>query len=345
MAALSFVLALYLRLGDDMLRLGAAADRALWRRVHADRRRRVPGDRALPRHLALRLAAGPVQHRPRGDADRADLSAGHVPVHPARHAAALDPADRLAGADRAARRAAARLSPVQGPRPRPPLRARPRRQRAGAADQHQGRRRHLHPRDACATRMRSTGSSACCPTRRRGSAGRSTACRCSARSMRSKRSSPISTGAAGGRKSWSSRRRAWPAPRCAGCSTAPTRWRSRWRGCRGSPNSSRRGPSPPRFVEPIALEDLLGRPQAVLDRDGDGAADPRPPRSRHRRRRDDRLGAGPADRGLRAGAADPARQQRIPALRDRRRTARALPGAGDPSRCSAMCATGAGSRR
>ena len=138
---------------------------------HRDRRGGLPGDRALSRHLALRLAARSVQHRPRRDADRADLSAGHVSVHPARDAAALDPADRLAGADRAARRAAARLSAVQGSRPRPPPRARPRRQRAGAADQHQGRRRHLHPRDACATATRSTGSSACCPTRRRASAG------------------------------------------------------------------------------------------------------------------------------------------------------------------------------
>ena len=49
---------------------------------------------------------------------------------------------------------------------------------------------------------RCTAWSACCPTRRRGSAGRSTGCRFSGRSIRSKRSSPISTGAAVDRTSW-----------------------------------------------------------------------------------------------------------------------------------------------
>ena len=53
-------------------------------------------------------------------------------------------------------------------------------------------------------------------------------------------------------------------------------------------------------LEPIALEDLLGRPQAVLDRDGDGAAGPRAPGPGHRRRRHDRRRAVAPDRG--AGA-------------------------------------------
>ena len=203
MAALSFVLALYLRVGDEMLTIlepklivlyGVAFTliagavflvtglyRGIWRYA------------SLPDLFNIARAAALTG---------LDLSAGHVPVHPARHAAALVSADQLAGAGRAARRAAARLPPVQGPPPRSSVRARPRRQRAGPADQHQGRRRHVHPRDACATRTRCTGWSACCPTRRRGSAGRSTACRCSARSMRWKTSSPISTGAAGDRTSW-----------------------------------------------------------------------------------------------------------------------------------------------
>ena len=49
---------------------------------------------------------------------------------------------------------------------------------------------------------RCTAWSACCPTRRRGSAGRFTGSRFSGRSIRWKRSSPISTGAAGDRTSW-----------------------------------------------------------------------------------------------------------------------------------------------
>ena len=51
-----------------------------------------------------------------------------------------------------------------------------------------------------------------------------------------------------------------------------THWRSRWLGCRGSPSSSAISRLSRARLEPIAIEDLLGRPQAVLDRDGDGAA-------------------------------------------------------------------------
>ena len=66
---------------------------------------------------------------------------------PARGAAALDPADRLVRAGRAVGRAAPRLPAVQGPRPRPRSRTRQAPERAGAADQRQGRGRHLYPRD------------------------------------------------------------------------------------------------------------------------------------------------------------------------------------------------------
>src|SRR3954471_11727338 len=124
---------------------GAEADRALWRRVYADCRGRVPRDRALPGHLALRLAAGSVQYRARRGADRARLSAGNVPVHAARYAAAVVFADQLAGAGRAARRSAPVLPLVQGPPPGSSVRARPRCERSGFVDQHKGRRGYVHP--------------------------------------------------------------------------------------------------------------------------------------------------------------------------------------------------------
>ena len=50
--------------------------------------------------------------------------------------------------------------------------------------------------------MRCTAWSACCPIRRRGSAGRYTGCRFSGRSIRWKKSSPTSTGAAVDHTSW-----------------------------------------------------------------------------------------------------------------------------------------------
>src|SRR5438105_2008127 len=62
--------------GDYAVR--AAADGAVWRRVYRRRRGCLPGDRALSRDLALRLAAGFVQYRPCGNPDRTDLPAGHV---------------------------------------------------------------------------------------------------------------------------------------------------------------------------------------------------------------------------------------------------------------------------
>ena len=201
MAALSIVASLYLRLGDDILDYEPRLTVIYVVGFTADCRGRVSADRALSRHLALRLAARSLQHRPRGDPDRAGLPAGDVRAHPARDAAAIDAADRLVRADRAAGRAAARLSAVQGSRSRPHPRTRQAPERAGAADQRQGRRRHLHPRDACATRVRSIGSSACSPTRRRASAGEIYGCRSSARSMRSKPWSRGSIGAASARKS------------------------------------------------------------------------------------------------------------------------------------------------
>ena len=308
MAALSFVLALYLRVGDEMLTILEPKLIVLYGVAFTlIAGARVPRDRALPRHLALRLAAGSVQHRARRGADRADLSAGHVPVHPARYAAALDSADRLAGADRAARRAAPRLSPVQGPPPRSSVRARPRRQRAGAADQHQGRRRHVHPRDACATLMRSTAWSACCPTRRRGSAGRSTACRFSARSIRSKQivadldrrgrrpqKLVITTQGLAGAEV----RRLLDRADALAIPLARLPRLTEFQQTRTEPAAIRRADRARGPARPPAGR---ARPR------GDGAPDPRAAGSRHRRRRHDRLGTGAPDRGLRAGAADPAR--------------------------------------
>src|ERR1700730_11221736 len=102
----------------------AAIDGAVRRGLYRHRGDGFSGDRALSRHLALRLAPGFVQYRPRGDPDRADLFAGHVRADPAGDVAALDVSDRLAGADRAARGAAPRLPPVQGSRLRSRYRAR-----------------------------------------------------------------------------------------------------------------------------------------------------------------------------------------------------------------------------
>src|SRR3954453_22649413 len=108
----------------------AAADGAVRRRLYRHRRAGLPGDWAVSRYLALRLAAGFVQYRPCGDADGADLFAGHVRADPAGDVAALDISDRLAGVDRAARGPSPRLSPVQGSRLRPDHRARPGPERA-----------------------------------------------------------------------------------------------------------------------------------------------------------------------------------------------------------------------
>ena len=129
------------------------------------------------------------------------------------------------------------LSPVQGPPPGSSVRARPRRQRSGSADQHEGRRRYVHPRVRARPLMRCTGWSACCPIRRRGSAGRYTGCRFSGtidslekivadldrRGRRPHKLVITTQGLAGDRGAppARSRRRAW---------------RSRSRGCRGLPN-------------------------------------------------------------------------------------------------------------
>ncbi len=85
-------------------------------------------------------------------------------------------------------------------------------------------------------------------------------------------------------------------------------------------------------LQPIALEDLLGRPQTPLDRDainqliaGRRVAD-------HRRRRHDRQRAGPADRGLAPGRADPDRLLRVQPLQHRSGAARALSGSALPLR-------------
>ena len=78
-------------------------------------------------------------------------------------------------------------------------------------------------------------------------------------------------------------------------------------------------------IEPVAIEDLLGRPQAVLDRAGMARSDPGPPRPGHRRRRHHRLRTLAPDRRLRAGAALPARQRRIRAVRHRPRNPGAIP--------------------
>ena len=187
MAALSLVVSLYLRIGCEIVGYKPRLTALLHRLLYRDRGERVPVDRALPRHLALCLAARSVQHRPRGEPDGSRLSAGNVCADPARGAAALDPADRLVRADRAVGRAAPRLSAVQGSRPRPRSRTRQAPERAGAADQRQGRGRYLHPRDDRATRARSIGWSGSLPTPPHGSAARSAGFRFWARSIRSKR--------------------------------------------------------------------------------------------------------------------------------------------------------------
>ena len=140
----------------------------------------------LPGHLALRLAAGSVQHRPRRDADRAGLSAGHVPV-----LTRLDTFPRSTllidwfAADRAARRAAPRAIGCSRIAASTTCSSATAPQRAGPADQRQGRRRHLHPRDAARPACGLPGRR---DSRRHAVAGRparSTGFRFSARSMRS----------------------------------------------------------------------------------------------------------------------------------------------------------------
>jgi O-antigen biosynthesis protein WbqV len=63
-------------------------------------------------------------------------------------------------------------------------------------------------------------------------------------------------------------------------------------------------------IEPAAIEGLLGRPQAVLDR---------PARSRHRRRRCHRLGTRASGRGFRTGVFGTRRRWRVRALQHRPR--------------------------
>ena len=155
-----------------------------------------------------------------------------------------------------------------------------------------------------------------------------------------------STGAAGGRKSWSSPRRVWPARpmrRLLDRADAlaiplarlpqPDRFH-RTRSARPSASSSRsRSRICSAARRPCSTATAMARP------------DPRPARARHRRRRHDRLRTGAPDRGPRAGRLILRRQQRVPALR--RSTAKSrerfpeLP----CHRCSPMCATAPGSRR
>ena len=69
--------------------------------------------------------------------------------------------------------------------------------------------------------------------------------------------------------------------------------------------------NPERALEAIALEDLLGRPQAVLDHEGMARLIRGTPRTGHRRGRDDWRRTGPSGRGLFAQPADRSRQQRV----------------------------------
>ena len=107
--------------------------------------------------------------------------------------------------------------------------------RAGAADQRPRGRRHLHPRDRARPQRRSIASSASSrdtPSR----VGREIygvpvlgtidGLEARGRAARPPRPAP----AAADHHRAGPRRRGDPAT----CSTAPTRWRSRWRGCRGS---------------------------------------------------------------------------------------------------------------
>ena len=136
------------------------------------------------------------------------------------------------------------------------------------------------------------------------------------------------------------------APRCGASSTSPMRSASRWRACRASPISRRRARTRPRRIEPVAIEDLLGRPQTVLDRAGMKRAGRRPARARHRRRRHHRRRAGAPDRRVRVR-----RGWRFSTTASSRSTASIARSRETLSRdcrarrSSATCATAAGSRR
>ena len=235
MAALSVVVSLYLRLGGEIVDYKPPLTITYILSFTRDCGERISAHRPLSRHLALRLASRSLQHRPRRDPYGGGFPAGDVRTHPPRGAAAVDIADRLVRADRAVGRAASRLPAVQGPRPRPHFRARQASERAGAADQRQGRGRHLHPRDdARPARGLSRGRRPrrYALARRPGDlprAGprhdrRARGCRRAARSARQAPAKADHHRAEFSRRAGRER-----------CSTAPTRWRYRWRVSRGSP--------------------------------------------------------------------------------------------------------------
>ena len=184
--------------------------------------------------------------------------------------------------------------------------ARPRRQRAGAADQHQGRRRHVHPRDLARPQSGLPGDRHAV---RHAVAGRQADLRRAG--PRHDRFARI-----GGRRPRPPR----PASAEAGDHRAGPRR------CRGAPavrSGGRAGhPAGPAAAAdriPPDAERFAPRGRADCDRGSarplpggarprrDGPADPRQARPGDRRRRHDRLRAGPPDRGFRAGAADPGR--------------------------------------